>query len=197
MDAQKFGAFVAACRKERNMTQADLAIKIQVTDKAISRWERGVGFPDINTIEPLANALGISVLELMKSEKLKTNQITGEDATELITDTLSIVKSQRKQERKMVALILGITFVFVAFILFFDNMQWQADEIFFFGAGVVFPLACICGSIALIGTGIWRKIKGKPCGQTFAIAIGLFLFLVIFFGLFFLAGVLGNGPVPN
>ena len=48
----KFGAFVAKCRKERNMTQADLALKIQVTDKAVSRWERGIGFPDINTIEP-------------------------------------------------------------------------------------------------------------------------------------------------
>ena len=42
MDAHKFGAFVAKCRKERNMTQADLALKIQVTDKAVSRWERGV-----------------------------------------------------------------------------------------------------------------------------------------------------------
>lgn len=53
MDAQKFGAFVAQCRKEKKMTQVDLAAKLNVTDKAISRWERGVGFPDINTIEPL------------------------------------------------------------------------------------------------------------------------------------------------
>ena len=57
MDAHKFGAFVARRRKERNMTQADLASKIQVTDKAVSRWERGLGFPDINIIEPLADAL--------------------------------------------------------------------------------------------------------------------------------------------
>lgn len=46
------------------MTQAELAGKIHVTDKAISRWERGLGFPDIQTLEPLAQALGISVLEL-------------------------------------------------------------------------------------------------------------------------------------
>ena len=68
MDAHKFGAFVARRRNERNMTQADLASKIQVTDKAVSRWERGLGFPDINIIEPLADALEVSVLELMKSE---------------------------------------------------------------------------------------------------------------------------------
>ena len=69
MDAQKLGAFVAERRKEKNMTQADLAAKLQVTDKAVSRWERGLGFPDINTIEPLADALELGVLELMKSKR--------------------------------------------------------------------------------------------------------------------------------
>ena len=58
-------------RKEKKMTQAELAEKIHVTDKAISRWERGLGFPDIQTLEPLAQVLGISVLELMRSEKKK------------------------------------------------------------------------------------------------------------------------------
>ena len=70
MDSQKFGTFIAQCRKDKKMTQADLAAKLNVTDKAISRWERGVGFPDINTIEPLAAALDVSVAELMKSERI-------------------------------------------------------------------------------------------------------------------------------
>ena len=47
MDSQKFGTFIAQCRKDKKMTQSDLAAKLNVTDKAISRWERGVGFPDI------------------------------------------------------------------------------------------------------------------------------------------------------
>lgn len=51
MDAKKFGAFISERRKEQHMTQAGLAGKIGVTDKAVSRWERGLGFPDINTIE--------------------------------------------------------------------------------------------------------------------------------------------------
>lgn len=59
MDAKVLGSFIAAHRKENHMTQAELAKKIHVTDKAVSRWERGLGFPDINTIEPLADALGI------------------------------------------------------------------------------------------------------------------------------------------
>ena len=76
MDAKKFGVFVAEMRKAKNMTQADLAEKLNVTDKAVSRWERGLGFPDINTIEPLAEALGLTVHELMKSEKAKAETVT-------------------------------------------------------------------------------------------------------------------------
>ena len=69
MDAEKFGSFIAACRKEKNMTQAELAQKIKVTDKAVSRWERGKGFPDISILVPLSDALDISLPELMSSEK--------------------------------------------------------------------------------------------------------------------------------
>lgn len=69
MDAIVFGQFLAQMRKEKNMTQAELAEKISVTDKAISRWERGLGFPEISTIEPLAAALDLSIPELMRSEK--------------------------------------------------------------------------------------------------------------------------------
>ena len=71
MDAQKFGTFIAQCRKEKGMTQSELAAKIMVTDKAVSRWERGKGFPDINLLLPLAEALEVSVFELMHSERQK------------------------------------------------------------------------------------------------------------------------------
>ena len=54
MDAKTFGAFLARMRKSQGLTQAELAQQLHVTDKAVSRWERGVGLPDINTLEPLA-----------------------------------------------------------------------------------------------------------------------------------------------
>lgn len=69
MDAKKFGMYITETRKERQMTQSELAEKIRVTDKAVSRWERGLGFPDINTLETLVDALGIILIELMQSEK--------------------------------------------------------------------------------------------------------------------------------
>ena len=63
MDAKRFGAFISERRKEHHMTQADLAGKVGVTDKAVSRWERGLGFPDINTMEPLWNGTIVFLIE--------------------------------------------------------------------------------------------------------------------------------------
>ncbi len=197
MDAKIFGAFIAECRKEKNMTQADLAMKLNITDKAVSRWERGIGFPDINIIEPLASALEISVLDLMKSERILSNAVTKEEAADIITDTLHAVKLQRRQERKNALSVSGATAVAVILALFFDSMQWKMDTLIFTGVGVVFPMFCALGFLTLLGNGVRRKIIGKPCGQTFAIALVLLLLLTILMGIPFLIGALGIGPVPN
>jgi transcriptional regulator with XRE-family HTH domain len=197
MDAQKFGTFVAECRKEKNMTQADLAIKLDVTDKAISRWERGVGFPDINTIEPLADALEISVLELMKSEKISTNEVARKDATEIISNTLSVAKFQRKQERKNIFAIISGIAVIVILTLFLDSLQWRADTFIFTMIGVVLPMLCVCSFIALIIYGICRKRNGKSSKQTFIIALICFLVSILIFAMFALVGALGIGPIPQ
>ena len=78
MDSKKFGEFIATIRKEKGWTQAELAEKISVTDKAVSRWERGLGFPDINTIKPLADVLEVSVLEIMQSEREPKEEISAD-----------------------------------------------------------------------------------------------------------------------
>ena len=65
VDAKTFGAFLAQMRRAQGLTQAELAEQLYVTDKAVSRWERGIGLPDINTLEPLADALGLSLADLM------------------------------------------------------------------------------------------------------------------------------------
>lgn len=74
MDSVKMGSFIAACRKEQKLTQAELAGQLNISDKTVSRWERGYGFPDINILEPLANVLEVSILDLVQSEKTTSEQ---------------------------------------------------------------------------------------------------------------------------
>ena len=62
------GAMIKRLREDRKMTQSQLAEKISVSDKAVSKWETGRGYPDISLIEPLSAALGVSVLELLSGE---------------------------------------------------------------------------------------------------------------------------------
>ena len=69
MDAKKTGLFIFLLRKQKNMTQAELAGRLRVTDKAVSRWERGIGCPDISLLEPLAEALHVTVLDILRGER--------------------------------------------------------------------------------------------------------------------------------
>ena len=188
MDAEKFGAFISQCRKEKQMTQAELAARLQVTDKAVSRWERGIGFPDIGTIEPLADA--------WTRQSAAGNGESKEEAAQAVSDTLTLAKARQRQERKHIRTLLGILAVLLLLFLWMDHMQWQLDTILFTGIGVVFPLFCLSGSLVLLGYGIRRKQRGQPFGQTLAAGLGLFLLLILFLGLFFLAGAAGIGPVP-
>ncbi len=65
MDARKTGIFIAKSRKAVNMTQKELADKLNITDKAISKWERGLSFPDISFLIPLSEILNISLYDLL------------------------------------------------------------------------------------------------------------------------------------
>ena len=98
MDAKKTGAFIARIRKEKNMTQAELASRLKVTDKAVSRWERGIGLPDINTLEPLSDVLGVTVLEIMKGERIQEESVDKEEAVSLLSDTLKMSEKEKKRD---------------------------------------------------------------------------------------------------
>ena len=89
MDQIKIGRFLAACRKEKDLTQRQLAELLHVSDKTVSKWETGKGLPEAQLMLPLCEALGISVNELLSGERL--------------TET----EYQRKAEENMVNLIEG------------------------------------------------------------------------------------------
>lgn len=69
MDAKNIGKFICTLRKEKNMTQAVLAEKLNVSNRTISKWENGDGYPDITTLPEIAKALGVTVDELLAGEK--------------------------------------------------------------------------------------------------------------------------------
>lgn len=191
MDAKKFGTFIATLRKENNMTQVELAQKLQVTDKAVSKWERGLGFPDINTIEPLADALGVSVLEIMRSERIAETEITQDTASAALTDIFEFVKLQRKAERKSIFKIAGGVAACLFLIFLIDGMGWLGF------AMVYFPVICLLSGIALLIYGVWRKKNKLPCLQTFVLVAVMLLIPVGVVVFLFLAGALGLAPVPN
>ena len=77
MNVYVTGTTIKQLRENRNMTQAELAEKIGVSDKTISKWETAKGLPDIGLLQPLAQALGISIMELMNGEAITNRNISG------------------------------------------------------------------------------------------------------------------------
>ena len=71
MNQEKIGKLIAECRKEKNMTQVELADKLSVTDKSVSKWENGKCLPDVSLYKDLCNILGITLNEFFAGEKIK------------------------------------------------------------------------------------------------------------------------------
>lgn len=102
MDAGKTGALIAQARKEKGMLQRELAEALHVSAQAVSKWERGLNFPDISLLEPLAEALGLNVTELMAGQR---GELPQED---LVRDSLRIGLAQlRPKIRRWRGLFLG------------------------------------------------------------------------------------------
>lgn len=111
MDPKEFGSFVQTRRKELGMNQTQLAEKLHVTAKAVSRWERGVGFPSIELLQPLADALEITIAELMQS-KLLEKDLPKEEAAQLVTQTVETIRQQEAQTWKRRLVLYGGYVVF-------------------------------------------------------------------------------------
>ena len=125
MDAEKIGQFIYKLRTDKNLTQSQLADNIHVTNKAISRWERGIGFPDISLLEPLSNELGVSILELLKGEKLNKNDYVAKDDINTLLKTIINIK---KKSKKNNLILLSITTIIVIIsIIYFKKVSERKD----------------------------------------------------------------------
>lgn len=104
MDIEKSGKFIAICRKKRGLTQKELAEKLGVTDKAVSRWETGKGFPDVSLLIPLAEVLDVSVSDILCGEAANSQK----DSDDAIAGALSFVKDTYTATAVWILLIAGL-----------------------------------------------------------------------------------------
>ena len=118
MEPATFGPFLKEARGRCGMTQTQLAERLHVSTAAVSKWERGKSLPDIAKVEALANALDLSVLELMRCQQ-EEQPLTRQDLTEVYTQTLGTAKrqSRRKLLKAGIAALLTACFLLAAYYI--------------------------------------------------------------------------------
>ena len=109
MDQAKIGEFIAKCRKDKNMTQSELAFKLGVSDRTIGNWERGRNMPDISLFKPLCDILEITINELLTGQKITSNKNENNDTIKLIDYcTNNIKKINRKIYKYLIVISIGL-----------------------------------------------------------------------------------------
>ena len=118
MNIEKTGQFIAELRREKQFTQVQLADAIHVSDKAVSRWETGRGFPDIDNLEALSECLDVSIAELIKGERIN-EPVSGDELNDIASDGLSLTRSlieKRKITSTILGFVMGLIIIIIAVI---------------------------------------------------------------------------------
>lgn len=153
MNQEKIGLFIAKCRREKNMTQEDLAEKLGVSNKSISRWENGKTMMDITLFEPLCNELDISIIELLNGERINDKK-----KDKLYTKTLINYSNKVGSRNKQVILTILFIMSLMPMLLYQFGGMRGVQEI----SGLIILLSPITiVSIILFFLGIWFKFKNK------------------------------------
>ena len=179
MDQERIGKFILEARHEVGLTQKELAERIGVSDRTISKRENGLGFPDINTLESLAEALHVSVNELMRAEKNVTEVSNEEAVAEALHNTIEVADKQIKDaEKRSIMVIFGAVAVAVLGMLVIDNMTLL--ELGMATAFVYLPLVCIFSSLVLFIWALHQRKKGRAYKRTITWAAIMAVIVVLF-----------------
>ena len=112
MEENRIGQFIVELRKEKKLTQKDLAAQLHITDKAVSKWERGLSCPDITLLTSVADILGVTTSELLNGQRSET---LSKDIEETVDNAL--VYAEKSVKRKMVSFQNILTISFSMFLL--------------------------------------------------------------------------------
>ena len=123
MNQEVIGNFIAECRKEKNMTQQELADKLGVTDRAISHWENGRRLPDYSLLKDLCDVLSISINELFSGEKISKEDYetkAEENMSKLINDNYS----EKKKINWIIAISVAVVYLSISIIFDIWAYSW-------------------------------------------------------------------------
>lgn len=123
MDPMKTGMIISDARKKLKMTQKDLADKLFVSDKAVSKWERGLCFPDISVLIPLTETLNISLYDLLRGEK-----VNKEEVEETLKNTINYSNNELKRKKKKYIIISSISIFIVVVIIIISILVINNDR---------------------------------------------------------------------
>ena len=164
MDQLKIGKFIAECRKRKNLTQMQLAEKLGITDKAISKWERGIAMPDTSLMLELCDILSISVNELLSGEKIIMENSNQKNEQLLLDMAKEIERKNKTIWASMWAImIVSITALFAGVLIaafLIPEGIWQLVTII--GICIIFLIPCFYALKLEVSVGAY---KCKNCGN--------------------------------
>ena len=163
MNQIKIGRFIAACRKRANLTQLQLADRLGITDKAVSKWERGITMPDTSIMLELCDILGISVNELLSGEKINMENSSQKNEQLLLDMAKELEKKNKTIWSSMWAIMIVsmtvlIAGIFIAAFLIPEGI-WQLITIL--SVCILFLIPCFYALRLEVSVGAY---KCQNCG---------------------------------
>ena len=169
MDQIKTGRFIASLRKDKGLTQASLANRLDISDKTVSKWERGAGLPDVSLMLPLCEILEISVNELLTGEKL-----TDADYKKSAEVTImSLVQENKENKKRMLQSVMCGIITIIAVCSLTVIASYIAMPVAIRIALIIFA---VITAVAGVGTAATLEVKAgyyqcPKCGHRFVPAM--------------------------
>ena len=174
MDQKKIGIFLKELRKEKNITQEELAEKFNVSNRTVSRWETGNNMPDISLLIELSEFYHVSIPEIVDGERKseKMNQETRDTVVKMAEYSKNAVKIEKKKVIRSLLMVFGMFIIISAFAIFPNDSSW--GSIYSIIGGIFFSI------------GFYLKIKSEVLKNSFRI-LSLASCILILFGFFIIS----------
>ena len=152
MNQEKIGKFISKCRKDKKMTQSELAEKLGVTDKSIGNWENGRNMPDLSLFKPLCDVLGITINDLLSGEKISKDKYQ-ERFEENIVNTIDYSTKRINKYSNVIGLLLVIFGLFIsmsAIMIFPSESSWGSIYSVFGVVLFVIGISKLTGTLGIL-----------------------------------------------